>query len=132
MVYRYNVAIDDTIVVWFSCGAASAVAAKKTIERFGDLCNVRVVNNPVAEEEADNKRFLKDVEAWLGVQIESAINRNYPSTSAVDVWAKRKYMSGVSGAPCTLELKKNARAQWEQQNKAEWMVLGFTADEDDE
>ena len=25
----------ETIVVWFSCGAASAVAAKKTIEIWG-------------------------------------------------------------------------------------------------
>ena len=26
----------DTIVVWFSCGAASAVAAQKTIEKYVD------------------------------------------------------------------------------------------------
>ena len=56
-----------TIVVWFSCGAASAVAAKRTIEKYGHIYNVRVVNNPVAEEHPDNKRFLKDIEKWLGV-----------------------------------------------------------------
>ena len=27
--------MKQTIAVWFSCGAASAVAAKKTIEKYG-------------------------------------------------------------------------------------------------
>lgn len=119
----------DTIAVWFSCGAASAVAAKKTIERYGDLANIRVINNPVKEEDSDNQRFLKDVEKWLGVTIETATNENYPSLSCVDVWEKKRFMSGVHGAPCTIELKKEARRQWEQRNKADWHVLGFTYDE---
>ena len=34
------------IAVWFSCGAASAVAAKLTIERYGATHDIRVVNNP--------------------------------------------------------------------------------------
>lgn len=119
----------DVIAVWFSCGAASAVAAKKTIEKYGNLCTVRVINNPVIEEDQDNQRFLRDVEAWLGIKIEFAINPKYESCSAVDVWDKRKFMSGPVGAPCTLELKKGARQHWEKQNKADWHVLGFTAEE---
>ena len=51
-----------TIVVWFSCGAASAVAAKKTIEKYGSTHNVVVVNTPIYNEHPDNQRFLKDVE----------------------------------------------------------------------
>lgn len=120
----------ETIAVWFSCGAASAVAAKKTLEKYGATHIVRVINNPVAEEDADNRRFLKDVEKWLGVTIETATNKNYPSTSAVDVWDKRSFMAGPHGAPCTIELKKVARQQWETENKAHWHVLGFTADEE--
>lgn len=119
----------DTIAVWFSCGAASAVAAKQTIERYGDTCTVRVINNPVAEEHHDNQRFLQHVAAWLGVAIEFAVNPAYPSLSAVDVWEKRSYMSGIAGAPCTVELKKEARYQWEVDNHADWHVLGFTAEE---
>jgi 3'-phosphoadenosine 5'-phosphosulfate sulfotransferase (PAPS reductase)/FAD synthetase len=119
----------DTIVVWFSCGAASAVAAKLTLEKYGNLCDIRVVNNPVKEEDEDNQRFLKDVEKWIGVPIELAVNEKYPSCSAFDVWQKRKYMSGVKGAPCTLELKKVARQQWESRNHHDWLVLGFTAEE---
>lgn len=124
-----SVGFGETIVVWFSCGAASAVAAKKTIERYGDDCIIRVVNNPVAEEHLDNRRFLADVERWIGQKVEIAINDNYPTCSAVDVWDQRQYMAGVAGAPCTMELKKAARQQWEQKNPTDWLVLGFTADE---
>lgn len=121
----------DTIAVWFSCGAASAVAAKKTIEKYGHLATIRVINNPVKEEDEDNRRFLCDVEKWLGLKIETAINPKFPSCSAEDVWAKRKYMGGIAGAPCTLELKKAARQEWERINHCDWIVLGFTADEED-
>lgn len=118
-----------TVVVWFSCGAASAVAAKKTLELYGKTHNVRVVNNPILEEDPDNQRFLKDVEAWLGVPIESAVNSAWPRQSVVEVFDKRKYMGGIAGAPCTVELKKKARFEWEQNNDFDMVVLGFTADE---
>lgn len=116
------------IAVWFSCGAASAVAAKMTIEKYGAE-NVRVINNPIMEEDADNRRFLNDVEEWLGVTIESAIHKDFPSCSAVAVWEKRQFMSGPMGAPCTIKLKKEARQQWEARNPPCEVVLGFTADE---
>ena len=119
----------DTITVWFSCGAASAVAAKKTIERYGNIATIKVVNNPIKEEHFDNKRFLNDVEDWLGVKIEFAINKDYPACSCVEIWDKRNYMSGVQGAPCTMILKKFARQQWEENNHTDWHVLGFTIEE---
>jgi hypothetical protein len=123
-------AIDGKrIAVWFSCGAASAVAAKKTLELYGSNNDVRIINNPVAEEDDDNRRFLLDVQEWLGVPIEIALNKNYPSGSAVDVWEKRRFMSGPTGAPCTQELKKKARQQWEEQHRPDYHVLGFTAEE---
>lgn len=119
----------DVIAVWFSCGAASAVAAKKTLERYGAECTVRVINNPVKEEHEDNLRFLADVERWIGQPIERAVNENFADASAVTVWEKRRYMAGVRGAPCTYELKKKARQQWEKENRVHWHVLGFTAEE---
>jgi hypothetical protein len=121
--------MTETIAVWFSCGAASAVAAKMTIEKYSKTHCVRVINNPVAEEHPDNRRFLGDVSEWIGAEIEIASNSNFPSCSAVDVWASRKYMAGIGGAPCTYELKKKARQEWEDTNKPDWHVLGFTADE---
>ena len=77
------------IAVWFSCGAASAVAAKKTLELYPKSI-VRIINNPVKEEHPDNIRFLNDVSWWLGEPIEKAINPNFPDTSCVTVWDKRK------------------------------------------
>ena len=38
---------NKTIVVWFSCGAASAVAAKLTVEKYGKHNNILIVNNPI-------------------------------------------------------------------------------------
>ncbi len=119
----------DVIAVWFSCGAASAIAAKKTIELYGDICDIRIINNYVKEEHSDNLRFLKDVEAWLGIEIEIALNPKYPSCSIVDVWDDKKYIGGIAGAPCTSELKKRARQLWELENHSDWLVLGFTSEE---
>jgi hypothetical protein len=118
--------MKETIAVWFSCGAASAVAAKKTIKKYGDTHNILIVN-----EHHDNDRFLYDVQDWLGVTILRATNPNYPSCDIRDVFEKRKYISGVAGAPCTKYLKKEARYQFEKENKIDWHVLGFTYDEKD-
>lgn len=118
-----------TIVVWFSCGAASAVALQKTIELYGNEYNIRAVNNPVQEEDPDNRRFLEDVSQWLDIEIESCVNPKYPEASCQEVWDYRKYMSGPYGAPCTQELKKKARQYWEKENEHEYLVLGFTSEE---
>lgn len=50
------------IAVWFSCDAASAVSAKMTLERYPDA-EVHIVNNPVAEGDADNDRLRMLAEA---------------------------------------------------------------------
>lgn len=119
----------QTIVVWFSNGAASAVALQETIKRFGGVCSVRAVNNPVIEEDCDNLRFKQDVEAWLGVTIENCTHPKYPNASAVEVWDRRKGMNFPHGAPCTVHLKKEARQHFERRVHVDWHVLGFTADE---
>jgi hypothetical protein len=125
---NFPVTAGDKIAVWFSCGAASAVALQQTLLKYPD-CEVHAVNNPVIEEDADNQRFADDVGRWLGVNIERAFNPKYPSGSAVEVWGDRRYMSGLLGAPCTIELKKEARRHWETAHKPDWHVLGFTVDE---
>jgi len=117
------------IAVWFSCGAASAVAAKLTLEKYGYNNKISIVNNPIKEEHEDNQRFLKDVEKWLQHPIEFATRTKYPDQSCIEVWEDRRFMSGPMGAPCTLELKKKARQEWEETNKPDYTVLGFTAEE---
>ena len=119
----------ETIAVWFSCGAASAVAAKLTVEKYGKTHNVLIVNNPVVEEHPDNKRFLKDVEKWINHPIIEAKCKEFPSASIIDVFEKRKYIEGLHGAPCTYNLKKQARYEFEIENDIDWHVLGFTIDE---
>lgn len=125
---RINISPSEKVVVWFSCGAASAVALKKALENHPRE-NVRAVNNPVIEEGDDNIRFMRDVEEWLGIKIERASHPDFPSNSARDVWAAEKYMGGVEGAPCTRILKRFSRQIWESCNPVDWHVFGFTSDE---
>ena len=119
----------STIAVWFSCGAASAVAAYWTRWIYKDRCHVRILNTPVAEEDPDNLRFRADVEKWLGHPVETVVADKFPDSSAATVWTYKQAMSFPKGAPCTTELKKRARQEWEQRVGADYMVLGFTADE---
>ena len=56
---------DQKIAVWFSCGAASAVAAKVTLDTYGKDNDIHILNNPILEEGEDNQRFLRDVQDWL-------------------------------------------------------------------
>lgn len=124
-----KVKAGEVIAVWVSCGAASAAAAILACRMYGDVADIRLVNNPIAEEHEDNQRFVDDLSAYLGRPIERIVNPAWPSASIFDVFEKRRYMSGVAGAPCTGELKKKARQHWEGQNRADWHVMGFTAEE---
>lgn len=117
------------IAVWFSCGAASAVAAKKTVELYGKCNHVRVLNNPVIEEDGDNRRFLGDIEKWIGLPIETVSNSKWPNCSANEIWERGRFMANRFGAECTRTLKKGARQEWERTNHVDWHVLGFTVDE---
>lgn len=100
-----------------------------TIEQYGKTNKVMIVNNPVANEHEDNERFLQDCEEWFGQKVIKAINKNYPTCDIKDVFEKRKYISGVAGASCTKELKKEARYQFEKEHQIDWHVLGFTYEE---
>ena len=119
----------DTIAVWVSCGAASAAAAILTCRQYGDTTNIKLLNNPIKEEHHDNRRFVRDLSIYLGREIETVINPAWPECSIFDVFEKRKFISSPQGAPCTGELKKKARQYWEINNKCDWHVMGFTADE---
>ena len=119
----------DSIVVWFSCGAASAVAWKETARLYGQICEVVAVNHPVAEEDPDNRRFAKDVEEWVGRPLIEWASPAFPSGSAEEVWTSAKAMSFPHGAPCTVQLKKRARQDYEKHHRVDWNVLGFTVEE---
>lgn len=74
-------------LVHFSCGAASAVAAKLTLAKFPD---VEIVNAFIAEEHPDNRRFLADVEGWLGRAITVLKDEKYGS-SVLEVWRRERW-----------------------------------------
>jgi hypothetical protein len=110
-------------VVWFSCGAASAVAAKLAVESRQP---VSVVNCDMTQSESsDNPRFLADVARWIGQPIEMIRSEKYGSVD--DVIDQRRYMSGVAGALCTVELKKMPRFAYQRPDDVH--VFGLTADE---
>ncbi len=112
------------VVAWFSCGAASALAAKLAVEKYGDACDV-VYCDTLASEHPDNARFLADVERWIGRTVTVIKSAKYRDVD--DVFERRRFMSGPSGAVCTVEMKKAPRLAY--QRETDTHVFGFTADE---
>jgi 3'-phosphoadenosine 5'-phosphosulfate sulfotransferase (PAPS reductase)/FAD synthetase len=114
------------ILVWFSCGAASAVAADLTIKLYGSKNDVVVVNcDTRADEHPDNYRFCSDVERWLEQDITYIKSDKF--TRVDDVFERTRYMAGVAGARCTTELKKLPRHAFARPD--DYHVFGFTSDE---
>lgn len=109
-------------VCWFSCGAASAVAAKLALEEGP----VEVVYcNTARSEHPDNERFLGDVERWLGVKVRVIGSTKYETVD--EVFMGERYMSGIQGAKCTVMLKKKPRFAWQHPDDVH--IFGLTADE---
>jgi 3'-phosphoadenosine 5'-phosphosulfate sulfotransferase (PAPS reductase)/FAD synthetase len=109
-------------VVWFSCGAASAVAGKLVLNEW--VGEVRIVYTNPGSEHPDNQRFLKDCEGWYDHPIEQLRSEKYEDTW--DVFEKTGYLVGPSGARCTTELKKKLRYAFQLPDDRQ--VFGFTAD----
>lgn len=104
-------------VAWVSAGAASAVAAKLSPAAELAYCET-------GAEHPDNERFLADLEEWLGRPIIHLKSERYSSTW--EVWEKRRYLAGIEGALCTVELKVMPRLAF--QRPADIHVFGYTAD----
>jgi hypothetical protein len=110
------------VVCWYSCGAASAVATKLTLEKYPDA---KVVYCDTGSEHKDNKRFIVDCEKWFSKSIEILKSEKYVDTW--DVFKKTRYLAGVNGARCTTELKKVLRHKY--QLPTDVQVFGFTNEE---
>lgn len=90
------------IVCHFSCGAASAVAAKLMLDEQRQ--NVVIVNAFVQEEHEDNRRFLRDCESWFNHPIIILRDTKF-NASTHEVWKKERFMMSRLGAPCSRALK---------------------------
>jgi hypothetical protein len=102
---------------WFSCGAASAVATKLTPGCVPVYCDT-------GSEHEDNKRFLRDCEVWFDRPVVSIKSDRYSDTW--EVWEKRRYLAGIDGAPCTVDLKIAPRLAFQRPDDRH--VFGYTAD----
>lgn len=112
-------------IAWFSSGAASAVMTKLALNEINDLMIVQCSLGD--SEDDDNKRFTKDCEEWFGRQITEISSKEFRSID--DVFEKRKYHSGIAGAPCTSEMKVAPRLNF--QLPTDLHLWGYTADADD-
>jgi len=87
----------DRVIVWFSCGAASAIALQLALEKYPreNYDVVPVYCNTSLDEHPSNALFMKAVEEWLGVQVTIIASEKYKSVE--DVFEARRYMAGIKG-----------------------------------
>lgn len=121
--------IIDRVVVWFSAGVTSAVAAKLTIDKYIDRYPVVLVHTDTSTEHPDNYRFIKDCENWLGgASVHHLRNPNYKDVN--EVYTKDRWLVGPAGARCSLMMKKEMRRQF-QNIDTDLQIFGFDYNEID-
>lgn len=112
----------NKVIAWFSCGAASAVATKLSIEKYGD---VEIYYTDTGIEHEDNPRFITDCEKWFGRKVNILKSTKYKD--AHEVCEKARFLSSANGAPCTGAMKKEpANGIW---SIGDIEVFGYTSDE---
>jgi 3'-phosphoadenosine 5'-phosphosulfate sulfotransferase (PAPS reductase)/FAD synthetase len=106
----------------FSCGAASAVATKLAIEKYG---TVEIYYSDTGAEHEDNARFIADCERWFGQPVK--VTRSEKYGDIWEVFEKKRFLVSHQGAPCTAEMKRRpGDAVWEI---GDTEIYGYTADE---
>jgi hypothetical protein len=117
--------VTGRVLVWWSTGAASYVAAKLALRQFPDAL---IVLCETDNEDPDNYRFEADAMAKLGVEV--TVIRSSDYSSVWDVWQKRRFIAGPKGAPCTGEIKIAPRLAFQRPDDLH--VFGYTADAKDQ
>lgn len=115
--------IRPRVIAWFSHGASSAVAAALAVGRWPAQTLI-VCCDTTASEHPDNKRFREDVERWIGRPV-VMLSSKYVTVD--EVFTAERYMSGIAGAKCTVELKKKPRFAFQEADDIH--VFGFTVEE---
>jgi 3'-phosphoadenosine 5'-phosphosulfate sulfotransferase (PAPS reductase)/FAD synthetase len=117
--------LESKYLVWFSCGAASAVTAKLAVEQLKDKPVEVIYCNTFRYEHPDNTRFFRDVQNWLGQKITVIQSEKYKDI--YDVSERTNYLNGQNGARCTTELKKVPRLNYQVADDVH--VFGYTSEE---
>lgn len=78
------------VLVWFSCGDASAVAGAMALQKYRDTHEVVVARIVIPAEHEDNDRFAADCVRWFDSPITELRSDRYSDTW--DVWTKRRYI----------------------------------------
>lgn len=121
-----NILPSSRLLVHFSCGAASAVAWKITAMRFGASHQVEAVYCDLSKDEhPDNKRFLSDVETWVGSKVTILSNPRYSCVD--DVFLGERFMVSAFGAPCTKLMKRQPADKYSKPTDVH--VFGMTVEE---
>lgn len=111
------------IVCRFSCGAASAVATKLALRKYGHD-RVVITNSDPGSEHPDSRRFLADCQRWFNAPIIELPKGKYADTWAV--WEGERFITSHKGAPCTGILKREPAYAFARPDDI--MVFGYTAD----
>lgn len=120
--------MSKRLVCQFSCGAASAVATKLTLQSRYPGEEIIIVNAFLAEEHEDNRRFAADCEKWFDFPITEIRDTKY-SASTDEVWRRERFMKGLHGAPCSRLLKREPLGRLSR--PGDISVIGFTIEEQD-
>lgn len=107
-------------VAWISAGVSSFISAY--LAEHVDI----YIYIDIDDQHPDSMRFIKDCEKVLGKPIE-ILKSEYGCVE--NVIRKYRYINGIHGAPCTKELKKKVRLQWEQGKGDLTYVWGFDCTE---
>jgi len=75
----------------------------------------------------DSHRFINDLEIWYGKPITRIRNEKFANID--EVFEKRRYLSGVNGAPCTGEMKFVPRMDFQLPNDIHYW--GYASDRRD-
>ena len=100
------------IVAWWSAGITSAVACKMALELYD---NVELFYIHIDTAHKDNNRFKRECEEWYGQKINVLKSSKY--ADQFEVIEATRAVNTPYGAPCTRELKKEVRFQFERKNE---------------
>jgi len=108
-------------IVWFSRGAASAIAWLMTRRDNPDCIAVHCSTNA---EHPDSDRFQAEWCRVINADVVTIQSGEYVDTW--DVWERTRWLAGIDGARCTGELKVAPRLAFQRPDDVH--VFGYTAD----